>query len=155
MRYKLTIRQIPDLSVEDRTQLGRLSRRGGILAQDFTSLLRLHRLGGPLPTHRLILAHWGEKIFGWAIILQRNKRLTDLMIYVMREHRRKGIGSRLANAARELYATIGLPPLQVYLVDDQGDFYAKLNFVKEEEYQHAGCGRRCSVRKKRRKQHAA
>lgn len=138
MIYTIKIYQIHQLQSYQTTQLGRLSRRGGLLSRALTDLLfdlRCHKqMSGTgewqpiIPWHRIIIAESNQKVLGWALLRDMSRGRMELMMYVHRKFRRQGIGTQLGKRAKLIHAHYN-KELTVYVVDDQGDFYKKLGLI--------------------------
>jgi GNAT superfamily N-acetyltransferase len=141
MDYSLKTTDVSKLNLEQKVQLGRLSRRGALLSNMLTYMLGCVKAKVPVIKHRIILAHQGDTILGWALLyIEDGENATYLMMYVRSDLRGQGIGRSLAHRARLLHGVNHWPTMKVYIVDDHHDFYARIGLVKQDQYTKLSCG---------------
>ena len=139
--YTLRVCQIGSLTTEQTVQLGRLSRRGGLLSERLNNMLYYRKVGLKQNWHRFILAETKSGvILGWglifeALISKRKNGRNELMIYVNRSFRRNGIGTAIAKRATRIHEKSPIQKLvtkrrmHVFWVEDQGDFYKTVGLL--------------------------
>jgi GNAT superfamily N-acetyltransferase len=124
--------EVKDLTKSQIIQMGRLSRRGGLLAVALTRFLRLRREKQELPWNRFVIAESQGKILGWGLLQrEKNKKASLWMMYVQHAFRRNGIGTKLAKRAYFIHYHNfpGRHEMHVYTHKDQGGFYKEIGIL--------------------------
>lgn len=125
--YSLRTYQLHQLKPYQTAQMGRLSRREGLLSQALSDMLHHQRLKREQEWHRFIIAETADGIIvGWALLRELvENESNELMMYVHQSFRRQGIGTAMANRAKLLHSRSDNwdGRLRVHIMEDQGNFY--------------------------------